>query len=225
MDKLLLLSGGGSEQDSLLLDKYFLGTLKRNKVLYIPIAMETNSIGFESCYDWMTNALTKISEEFIDITMWLDLKNKTLADVLEYDAIYIGGGNTYKLLQEIYESKFDKVLLDFISKNKIVYGGSAGAIILGKDIRTVAEENDKNYKYDAGLNQLNNYSVRCHYNNDDTKILNYIDIYKTPVIALPEKSGIKVAESRVIVIGYESILVFDTNKGKKVINPGESFTL
>jgi len=52
------------------------------------------------------------------------------------ETIYIGGGNTFKLLKELKESGFDKELLKFIKEGKPVYGGSAGALILGKNILT-----------------------------------------------------------------------------------------
>ncbi|MEX2460688.1 MAG: Type 1 glutamine amidotransferase-like domain-containing protein [Paenibacillaceae bacterium] len=82
-------------------------------------------------------------------------------DLKEYSSIFIGGGNTYKLLHEIRKARFDEVLNSFIDEGGIVYGGSAGAIILGKNIQTCShlDINDINIADFEGLNKFNGYSI------------------------------------------------------------------
>lgn len=211
----LYISGGGGAQDSLLLDKHFLHKLdKKKKVLYIPVAMEVDELGFESCYDWIIETLSNISEDFIDVTMWTDLHSKTWDDIKDFGAIYIGGGNTFKLLNYLLNTSFASLLKQFIDSGGVVYGGSAGAIIMGRSINTVREENDKNYTKSMGLNLFFGHSIICHYNNKmNNKIIDYIQTNKDKVIALPEKTGLCLFNSEILVIGYEPAYYFDL-KGK-----------
>lgn len=220
----IFISGGGGIEDSFSLDEKFINSLKEKKVLYIPIAMERDEIGFESCYDWIISALSRHIKDFVDIVMILDLADKNL-QISNFDGIYIGGGNTYKLLQYIYDAGFDKILMSFIKNNGIVYGGSAGAIILGKNISTVIEENDKNYKYSQGLSLIGDYSIKCHYKDiDDKKIFEFIKHYKCPIIALPEKTGLVISDKYAEVVGSESALIFSINGKKEYKKPNDTIT-
>ncbi len=221
--KKLFISGGGSEKESYPLDKEFIQNIasEGKSILYIPIAIDTSFVKYEACYDWIINSLTALSSEFIDITMWTNLNDKTRDDLNKFDAVYIGGGNTFKLLQHIYESNFFIILKEFINKGGIIYGGSAGAIIMGKNIDTVSEENNKNYKYSKGLSVIGDYSIICHYQeNLDKKIEEYIAIYNNPVIALSQKSGVKIIGNIMKVIGHDPVIVFNLNKEKRVIKCG-----
>ena len=142
----IILSGGGDFKDSFKLDKKFFSFLKLNsRILYIPVALERDKAGYEACRDWFSTVISGHLREK-DISFAMLLGDDEISDLSIYDAIYIGGGNTYKLLDYIYQKKIDKKFLDFIEKGGIIYGGSAGAIVLGKDIRTAEEENDKNYR-------------------------------------------------------------------------------
>ena len=112
----LFLSGGGSQEDSRELDKEFIKHL-RGKLLYIPIAMEKKS--YLECLQWLKSALNQLG--FYDVEMITNLTK--IKNLSQYFGIYIGGGKTFKLLKEIRESKFDKLLLDFI-KEKILINNS-----------------------------------------------------------------------------------------------------
>lgn len=227
-NKKIFISGGGGEKDSYPLDKEFIQGIEgdRKSILYIPIAMNADPIKYEACYDWIINSLAALSGEFLDIAMWTNLNDKTEEDLNKFDAVYIGGGNTFKLLQHIYESNFFSILRKFINKGGIIYGGSAGAIIMGKNINTVSEENDRNYIYNEGLSMVGDYSIICHYQeNLDEKIVKYIATYNNPVIALSERSGIRIVGDSVKVVGYDPIIVFNLNKEKSVIECGVEFSL
>lgn len=217
----LFLSGGGNEEDSKLLDSNFVASLKILKVLYIPIAMPGNYLTYEKCYDWITSTITNLSKEFIIIDMCCDLNELNDNNLRQYGAIYIGGGNTYKLLADINISGFHEKLTRYIASGGIYYGGSAGAIIAGLNIGTVVEENDNNYPFEKGLGLVGKYSVRCHYENDqdDLLITKYISKYNNPVIVLPERCGLFVDGTRIKVIGYENAFIFrGQNKKELSIN-------
>jgi dipeptidase E len=213
----LFLSGGGDAQDSEVLDKVFLDSFDGSKLLYIPIAMPGGKNSYESCYDWIVSTLTNISDRFIEIDMCIDLK-KLNENILEkYQAVYVGGGNTYKLLQTIEENGFKDLLFSCLEKGIIYYGGSAGAVVIGRDIATVSEENDNNYKFEKGLSLLGKYSVLCHYDGtQDEKIKEYIKISGNSVIAIPEKSGIIVSDLIAKVSGEEPCFIFDKNIKKSI---------
>jgi dipeptidase E len=223
----IYLSGGGGAEDSFLLDEKFMNGVNENKkILYIPLAMETDALGFEACYDWIINTLSKFSKEFVDIVMWTNLDGKSWDDIKDFGAIYIGGGNTFKLLNNIYDSGFINLLRAFIDAGKIVYGGSAGAIIMGKSINTVDEENDKKYRHHEGLDIISGMSIICHYTEQlDCKILNYISKIKTGVIALPEKTGLFISNSNAQVVGYEPAYLFDLNGGRNIVKIGRNIPL
>lgn len=198
----IFLSGGGDLKDSFKLDEKFFSLLKPNaKILYIPVALERDQAGYEACRDWFSTVISSHSREK-DISFTMLLENDEIPDLNVYDAIYMGGGNTYKLLDYIYKEKLDKKLLDFIKKEGIIYGGSAGAMVLGKDIRTAEEENDKNYLNYIGLNLIENKSIICHYEeNLDSKILLLTKRTNSEIIALPEDSGLIVnSEGEIIEI-------------------------
>jgi len=223
----LYLGGGGGAADSFELDKKFLGTLKNKKIVYIPIALTPKSGGFESCFDWITSTLTSASDDFIEISMWTDLTQKSISDLENYDGIYIGGGNTYKLLDHIYKSGFGEVIIEFYNRGGLIYGGSAGAVILGKSISIVSEENDSNYKYENGLNLLNDKSVLCHFNKDKKIIVEqFIENTSGDVIALTEKSGLIISNSNSVEsVGFEPVTIYTLSGKNEQINPGEKLII
>lgn len=56
---------------------------------------------------------------------------------LKIDAIYISGGNTFKMLQNIKKCCFDKELVNYVQNGVVYIGGSAGAHIASKNIEHV----------------------------------------------------------------------------------------
>jgi dipeptidase E len=213
----IILSGGGDLEISFQIDEKYFELLENNsKILYIPIALRRSSIGYEACYDWFSKLVSIHSKEKdIDFTMLLE--NNDIPDFNNFDSIYIGGGNTYKLLDYIYKKNLDKKLTEYVKNGGIIYGGSAGAIILGYDIRTVEEENDKNYTFFKGLNLLDGKSVICHYTESlDKKIFSIVEKINSEVIALPEDSGLILNSDGEIIDMVGNVFIFDKNNKKQL---------
>ncbi len=225
----MFLSGGGSEKDTFDFDKKFINSLKFRKILYIPIAMERDAQGYESCYDWITSSLTQFDDKFIEISMCVDLHEISLSKLNNFAAVYFGGGNTYRLLDKIYSSGFDKLLLNFIENGGIYYGGSAGAIVIGKSIETVLEEKDKFYSFSKGLKLIGDFSLVCHFNkHTEDKIKNmdkFLDKHNTPVIALPEDSGLIVDRDKIQMFGKSESMIFYPNGTRRKFIQGESINI
>ncbi|HEX6977099.1 MAG TPA: Type 1 glutamine amidotransferase-like domain-containing protein [Patescibacteria group bacterium] len=208
----IILGGGGDIDISVGIDKKYFSLLKNNsKILYIPIALNRTKTGFEASYDWFSTVIVKHSnQKDIDFTMLLE--DDEIPDLKLYDSIYMGGGNTYKLLNYIKKSGLDEKIKTFIKNGGIVYGGSAGAIILGKDIRTVEEENDSNYSYYEGLNLLGGKSVICHYKEEaDKNVYKTIKKTKSEVLALPEDSGMILDSEGKMEEKVGTIYIFNEN--------------
>ena len=84
----LILSGGGDLKISYNLDEEFFSLLKNNaKILYIPIALKRDRIGFEACYDWFSNIIaTHAKDKDIDFSMILE--HDSIPDLKNYDCVY-----------------------------------------------------------------------------------------------------------------------------------------
>jgi len=213
----IIISGGGDIEISFKVDgKYFSLLNNNSKIIYIPIALNRDKVGFEACYDWFSALIANHSKEKdIDFTMLL--KDDVPPDFEIYDSIYVGGGNTYKLLDYIYRKNIGGKIKKYIKSGGIIYGGSAGAMILGKDIRTAEEENDNNYSHYLGLNLLKGNSVICHYSESlDEKILDVMEKINSKVFALPEDSGIILDSDGKILETVNDIYVFDENGKSKI---------
>ncbi len=220
----LFLSGGGGRKDSRLLDRAFAKKVKKGKrILYIPIAMPEKQHTFGSCFEWIRGTLKPFGITKID--MWTDLSGRNYKALKQYDAVYIGGGNTFYLLKTIRDSGFDKLLLRYLKDGGVYYGGSAGAIITGKDIGTsyVGGASDKNIvglKNLRGLNLVNGYSIVCHYAEKyDKGAKSYIKRYRANMLCLPEETGLYVSDGKIKVMGTKKVAVF-TRSGKRILGKG-----
>jgi dipeptidase E len=152
-NNLIYLSGGGNEQQSLLLDRYFFNKIPENgNFLYIPVALRGTEL-YPTAKHWMKKLLELHKRTDINFETADDLSCYKYEDVKKFDAIYIGGGNTWGLMQELRESSFDVYLAQYLKDGGQVYGGSAGAIVLGRKIDTHDDENIMNLE-DVDSNNL-----------------------------------------------------------------------
>ena len=211
----LYLSGGGGKEKSKLVDENFVKTIgvERN-VIYIPVAIEQSKYPFDECYNYIKSVLEPLGIK--NIEMWTDLKDKPIPAIDKYSAIYIGGGNTFSLMNQINKNNFSRILKEFINNGGVVYGGSAGAIIMGKSLVTClhSDENKIDLKKLDGLDYINGYSIWCHYKDlEEEQVLKCSKDYSLPIIAIPETSGLYFEDSKIISIGHEKCLLFkDNNK-------------
>ncbi|MEK6934766.1 MAG: hypothetical protein AABW46_02710, partial [Nanoarchaeota archaeon] len=91
----------------------------------------------------------------------------------------------------------------------LVYGGSAGAVILGKDVITSNDKNEVEIKNTEGLN----------YNeNKDSVIKEIRDKYNLKIVALPEGTGLFVDNGTIIIKGVKSAFIFDKEKREIKVN-------
>ena len=223
---LIFIGGGGNAEESKTLDKNFITSLSNDRLLYIPLALEPKTDGYNSCLTWLTNSLKPLTDHHLDIKMLSNIQDISHFKLENFSAIYIGGGNTYKLLNLFHSSGFDSQLIKYHLSGGTIYGGSAGAIILGNDIGIVSEENNQNFTWEDGLNLLSDHSILCHYKESKiNNVFEYIGEKNKKVIALPERTGIKIVNNNALVEGYEPAILFDTNNDIKVYKPGSEFML
>ena len=120
-----------------------------------------------------------------------DLSRYEFEDLKLFSGIYIGGGNTWNLMKEFKDSGFSKSLIQYLQFGGQVYGGSAGAIILGKRIDTHDDENKIEMKNLSGFDLLHDYSVACHFKNDqNARFVKWAINNKLSIICLPEETGL-----------------------------------
>ncbi|MEK6839670.1 MAG: Type 1 glutamine amidotransferase-like domain-containing protein, partial [Nanoarchaeota archaeon] len=118
--KKLFLGGGGSEEQSKAIDKEFQESLPKNpKILLIALARDNA----EKTYQWFVKAYAPYGIKDVKV---LEDKPYTKKEFMKYDAIYIGGGNTFKLLKRLKEKGITRVLEQYYRDGNIIYGGSAG---------------------------------------------------------------------------------------------------
>ncbi|MCA1058949.1 Type 1 glutamine amidotransferase-like domain-containing protein [Rossellomorea aquimaris] len=222
----LYLSGGGDKEQTYEIDRVFAGELGSGKpLLYVPIAMNTAHISYEDCYKWIYSVMDPFG--ITDITMWTNLRGKTSKDLMKFGAVYIGGGNTFSLMHDILQSGFSSQLTTFIDEGGLIYGGSAGAIVMGSHLATCEhmDNNDVQLRDRSGLSYLGDYSIWCHYDTDNDDLIHrFIDTYSKPVIALNEETGLQVKNGRMEIMGTEPAYVFDVDKMKKRVEPKEFFS-
>jgi len=228
----LFISGGGNSDDTQLLDFEFVKSLPTGRLLYIPIGLQKNYIGYEECYEWITKTLTchsRIVAKNLNIDMWVNIKKKRFSEIENFDAIYIGGAqNSYSLMKEFRDTGFIDLLNTFLNSGKNIYGGSTGAIILGKDISVLDESPPNDYHNPNGLKLLENYSIFCHYKTVPMeKLRKFLTTGKKPVVALPEKSGLIVQKDTAQLVGSEDAAIFKTGDidHPQPIRPNEYFLL
>lgn len=128
----------------------------------------------------------------------------------ESDMIFVSGGNTFYLLQELKKSNADQLIIDEIKKGKLYIGSSAGSIILSKDILYVDKMDDKRKATELenflGLNMVDFYTLP-HLNNEPfTEIVENIlkennGIDKLPLVPISNHQVILVNNSQYKIIG------------------------
>src|ERR1035437_6450317 len=206
----LFLSGGGGKEDSKELDKKFVASLDLSKpILYIPIAINTDKYPYSGCLAWIYNVLNPLGVN--NIIMWTeeDLKNKTGQDFEQFGGVYIGGGNTFKLLKELKEFGTFEILRKLAQKDIPIYGGSAGAIIFAKTIIPAmsADKNEVELIDFSAMDLVQDYDIWCHYSESmDLIIIEYMEKHDLKkIIAIPENAGLYVTEDSIEAVGFLSV--------------------
>ena len=129
----LLLNGGGSDEQLIPTMTKLNEIIDHNKpILYVPLAMNEIEYPYDGCYEWITGELKDVEIPNIEMIRSADeLSAKNLDD---YSVIFFGGGNTFKLLNDLKECGAFEKIKEYLNNGGVVFGGSAGAIIFGKDL-------------------------------------------------------------------------------------------
>ena len=206
----LFLNGGGNTKELALPMSIVNEIMDHNKkILYVPLAMDEIDFSYDDCYKWFQKQVINVDVKGIDMPR--SFEQFTSLDFNNYSAIFIGGGNTYKLLKGIKDNGIFEKINDYLNNDGIVIGCSAGAIIFGYDINSclAMDRNDVNLIDTKGFDKINGKSIFAHYTNSKTeeihkKYTDYLIEYSTTneiVIALPEEDTIFIDNDKITIIG------------------------
>lgn len=216
----VFLSGGGDGRQSFEAYKRLNEVIDHSKpCLYIPLAMEQEK--YADCYEWIKDELKNVDVPYIEMVKNADeLAAKNLND---FGVLFIGGGNTFKLLNDLKVSGAFEKIKEYLNSEGVIFGGSAGAIIFGKDLEAcrLDDENKVNLDETNGFDILNGVSILCHYTNrtveKDEKNKQYLlGISKHgKVMALPEEVTLFVNNGDIEVIGNSPYYFFENGTAIK----------
>lgn len=218
----LIMTGGGDSEHFEEIDQYFISLLGEDpRLLFIPLAGDPES--FEDGLERIQETFSTI--QFHQIEMCLDLEELDWESLQTFDAVYIDGGNTFTLMEEIRNTHFYELLHRFLHHGGVVNGDSAGAIILGSHLETAhfgetPDENETEVISYQGLNLMGEWAIHCHYQNEEQdEVLEFVKEFGFPVLALHEETAVAIEKRNVRVIGKASATLF-TEEEIIILPPG-----
>lgn len=130
-------------------------------VTYIPTAGIAEEI--EGMVEEETETLSRLGLEVDVLEISTASHQKMQESLINNDLIFVGGGNTFFLLQELRRTGANQILTDQVNNGKLYIGESAGAIVACPDIGYSAEidsvEKAPDLKDYTGLNLVDFYLV------------------------------------------------------------------
>jgi dipeptidase E len=186
----------------------FLGNVKR--VLYVPFAL----------YDRDKYAATA-QQRFAKMGYGLSSIH-TASDprqaVHEAEAVFIGGGNTFRLLKALYDFDLLRPIRERVEAGMPYMGSSAGSNVAGPTIRTT---NDMPIVQPPSFDAIGlvSFQINPHYLDPDPnskhmgetreeRILQLHEENDTPVVGLREGAMLRIEEGETILLGSSGARVF-----------------
>lgn len=163
----------------------------------------------------------KVREAFgqwgISVTSVHEAKDPVAA-VNEAEAVFIGGGNTFLLLRQLYQHNLIKPLQERVKKGMPYMGTSAGSNVAGKTIGTT---NDMPIVFPKSFDalQLVPFNLNPHYQDPDpnsthmgetreTRIKEFHTHNTQPVVGLREGSMLRVIGDKITLKGPLNARIF-----------------
>lgn len=227
--KLILCGGGAGEKNTIANAKLNEVIDNSKPILYVPLAFDETEHPYDGCFEWIQGELSKVEIPYIDmVRTFEELASKNYDD---YSAIFIGGGNTYKLLKGLKQSGAFNKIKEYIDKDGVIIGSSAGSVIFSEDINIIAsmDPNQVGLTDTRGFDVLNGVSFFPHYTNIKKKLTeeenrirtqkftdSIIEFsYSSKVIAIPEEDAIYIDGDTWTVIGTLPYYIFDKGISQK----------
>jgi dipeptidase E len=138
-------------------------TCSGKKVVFIPTASIPEKVTF--FVDSDKKSLEKLGLIIDELEVSKASQDEIENKITNTDYVFVAGGNTFFLLQELKRSGADKLIIEHIKKGKIYISTSAGSIIVSKNIEYV--------KY------MDNLAAASELNNDFSS-LGIVDFYIVP---------------------------------------------
>ena len=150
--------------------------------------------------------------------------------VSDAEAIFIGGGNTFRLLKSLYEFELLPLIRARVENGMPYIGSSAGSNVASPTIRTT---NDMPIVEPPSLNALGlvPFQINPHYLDPDPgsthmgetreeRILQFLEENETPVVGLREGAMLRVEEGTIIVKGSTGARIFRQGRQPVEVEPG-----
>jgi dipeptidase E len=195
----------------------FLGDLKR--VLFVPFALYDR----EAYAKTAQKRFQKMGYELSSIHTAADKKQA----VNENDAVFIGGGNTFRLLKALYDFDLIGPIRERVAAGMPYIGSSAGANVACPTIKTT---NDMPIVQPPSFDALGlvSFQINPHYVDPDPdskhmgetreeRILQFLEENDTPVTGLREGALLRVENGETILRGTSGARIF-----RKDLDPVET---
>ncbi|MEO6733963.1 MAG: dipeptidase PepE [Ferruginibacter sp.] len=193
--------------------KDFLGNAALN-IAFIPFASVDNN--YEEYTSFVKNGLQGVPH-LVNTVMPANAK-ETIENA---DVIMVGGGNTFKLLHDIYELKLLDVIRDKVNNGSPYIGWSAGSNIT---CPTIGTTNDMPVIEPKSFNALGffPFQLNPHYTNAkpeghngetrDQRLEEFIKLNPgLPVVCLPEGTALQLEKGMLHFIGQLPCVLFQAN--------------
>jgi dipeptidase E len=151
------------------------------------------------------------------------------------EAVFVGGGNTFRLLKALYDLDLLDVIRRRVAAGMRYMGSSAGSNVACPTIRTT---NDMPIVEPPSFQALGlfPYQVNPHYIDADSasthmgetceqRLMEYLEENKGPVIGLREGAMLRVTANEVVVRGARGARIFRRGQPAYEVGPGATLQL
>jgi dipeptidase E len=214
----LILAGGGDAEDSRLADARFARWTGAGRMIYVPLALEPRA--YESGFDWLKSVFQPLGVQ--QFSMLRDAADVAALDPADIGGIYIGGGNTYVLLDLARRFKLDALIRQAAARGVTVYGGSAGALLMTPAVSNCAyfDPNEIGLQ-DLRALALTPFDVWVHYEHADhhRHLAAAARQADRITIGIPERAALCMQDGAVTVLGTSPCWRMQPDGATQPINP------
>lgn len=203
----------------------FLGDVR--KVLFVPYALFDRD-------KYAATARARFQKMGYELTSIHTVSDPVQA-VGDTDAVFIGGGNTFRLLKALYDHELLDTIRERVTRGMPYMGSSAGSNVAGPTIKTT---NDMPIVQPPSFDALGlvSFQINPHYLDADPnsthmgetreeRLMQFLEENDTPVIGLREGAILRVEKGKTILRGSSGARIFRKDLEPEELTPSAQLDL